>query len=348
MQLSKEFRGAVQKLKLAQWMARHKFSVAIRRNPAIARFGRFLRNKAKARQLLKWIPVDAAEYREVYNRLGGSLAVHPDAVAILAEIRDVPVDYRVLKADGRTVAALPLWPEGIVGANATLKACGCEDIMDLGDGELILPLDASWALQQPMTVPGGAGMLSEVHQGELTGLSACELPMMLARGHVSGLEPFSGATLSKRRRDLNKFLKDGGTISTFQDYSPAKLAAMYREIFLLQRGTPPPASQHLERAFSGLSGLLHGHVLHMNGELAAMKLNFAMESPRALIVVGVNGGVNPAYRDRYQPGSILNYLNVKSAEERAVEKGLPLRFCFGWGDHAYKSDVCRGVTAWTC
>lgn len=70
---------------------------------------------------------------------------------------------------------------------------------------------------------------------------------------------------------------------------------------------------------------------------------FVTRSPKALFVNYVNGGVNPEFRDEFNPGSILTYLNVREAESRSEGLGLALRYSFGWRDNAYKDSVADPV-----
>ena len=304
------------------------------------------RRELRKWQLSKWANLDASGYKKFFAQCGGSIHVHPDVVNMLSEIRGLEPEFRGLYDGNNIVAALPLWPEGIVGSQSTLKAAAQSNVMDIGDAELILPIDPRYGRR--IWIPGGAEMISAIHLREISGLVASELPQTLARGHTTGPNPLSNRTLSRRRNEIKKFIGAGGSIRKIGEFSPESLAGMYRTTFIQQRLTPPLGNDYLEQVFTRLRGLMAGHVLLHNDSVAAIQIIYAYETPRALLVDYVNGATNPELRDKLNPGSILGFLNVQSMEHRALAMKIPMRYCYGWADGTYKNTICNPAPMYFC
>src|SRR5262252_8290061 len=86
-----------------------------------------------------WETISAEEYNLAFQRFGGSFAVHPRVVALVASLAKRPVRYAGLAHGGKLVAAVPLWGEHIVATHAALKFYDERRLLDIGESEVVLP-----------------------------------------------------------------------------------------------------------------------------------------------------------------------------------------------------------------
>ncbi|MDR3324116.1 MAG: antimicrobial resistance protein Mig-14, partial [Zoogloeaceae bacterium] len=89
-----------------------------------------------------WMEITAAEYAEVWQRFGGSVATFPPVVERLAELAEIPVRYLGWRQAEDWIAAIPVWGRHLALSKAALKARGKKGLYDLGNAEIILPVAA--------------------------------------------------------------------------------------------------------------------------------------------------------------------------------------------------------------
>lgn len=83
-----------------------------------------------------WKTISASEYKVIFERFGGSFAVHPDVVALVASLAKRSVRYVGLAHEGRFIAAVPLWGQHIVATTLALWQYSAFDLIDVGDSEI--------------------------------------------------------------------------------------------------------------------------------------------------------------------------------------------------------------------
>ncbi len=113
-----------------------------------------------------WKTISADEYKGIFERFGGSFAVHPDVVALVASLAKRPVHYVGLPREGRFIAAVPLWGEHIVATPFALWYYRAFGLVDVGDSEVILPV----VEDQLINIPFEALMSSNLHVSNIANL----------------------------------------------------------------------------------------------------------------------------------------------------------------------------------
>lgn len=290
-----------------------------------------------------WVRASASEYLEAFNRLGGSIHVHPLVISTLSLVFGKKPRFLVKKIDGRVVAAIPMLGNAIGGTRESLVASGLHDAIDIGDSEVILPLERGL---MEFRIPCSVSMISAVHLGEIAGLKQqANVSHMLALHHGGGDDSLSSRTLSGHRRKVRRFLESGGQVQPVVELSPQELADTYIELFHLRWGRKPQGWRDLVRVVNILRPLLRGFVLLMNGKPVAVQIILAHPTPRGLLGVYVNGGVDPTQQE-LSPGSILYFLNVQQLHRESLAVGIPMRYAFGRNDHAYKQTWCHWEQAY--
>ena len=106
-----------------------------------------------------WKTISAEEYSLAFQRFGGSFAVHPRVVALVASLAKRPARYAGLRRSQELVAAVPLWGEHVVATHDALKFYGERRLLDIGESEVVLPVAENVRINVPFT----ASMISNLH-----------------------------------------------------------------------------------------------------------------------------------------------------------------------------------------
>jgi len=291
-------------------------------------------NRFQAWRERGWTQIDAAAYRNAWQRFGGSVATHPMVVERLAGLAQIPVRYLGWHQDGELKAAIPTWGRSLALSKDVLKRHGKKGLYDLGNAELILPIAAD--AQVPLRHHGR--YLSELNQGRIATLKPQAESLAMARKP----EDLSKKFRYNQRRELRLLEEAGGVVRPVADFTSAELADMYCDLFQRRWGFAATGAERMGDVIELLRELLIGSVIFLNDAPIAIQLVYRVEAPEWISVEYINGGVDPQTRD-FSPGSVLSFLNTQSAWEHARALGKPLRFSFGRADREYKDRWCNPV-----
>jgi len=279
-----------------------------------------------------WQPIEAADYARLWREWGGSVITHPEVIARLAELAQIPVRYLGFEQQGRLVCGLPCWGRHLALAKAPLKRRGLRDLFDLGNAEVILPL----APEACVPLRHKVDFISALNQQALCGLRPQKDGLMLAREP----EQYSKKFRYNQRRELRLFEQAGGTLRAVRSHSPAQMAAIYADLFARRFGFAAKGAAHLERVFTLLYEFMCGEVLYLSGQPIAVQILYRVEAPGWISLEYINGGVDPA-QQALSPGSVLCFVNTQKAWEDARKLNKPLRYSFGRADKDYKTRWCE-------
>jgi len=279
-----------------------------------------------------WQTITADDYGKLWQQFGGSVITHPDVVARLGELAQIPVRYLGFAQQGALVCGLPCWGRYLALSKRPLKQRGLRDLFDLGNAEVILPL----APHATVPIRHKLDFISGLNQPMLSGLREQKDGLMLAREP----EQYSKKFRYNQRRELRLFEQAGGTLRTVQQHSPAEMAAIYADLFSRRFGFAPKGVAHLAQVFGLLYEFMTGQVLYLNGQPIAVQILYRTEAPNWISLEYINGGVDPAHQ-ALSPGSVLCFVNTQNAWEEARKLNKPLRYSFGRADKDYKTRWCE-------
>lgn len=281
-----------------------------------------------------WRTIDASTYADVWQRYGGSVATHPEVVARLAPLADIPVRYLGWETQGELVAAIPCWGRHLALSKDVLKKAGKRGLFDLGNAEVILPIaaDARVPVRQRMRY------VSELNAAAVSTLREQPEGLALAREP----EQYSKKFRYNQRREQRLLEEAGGSLRPMLDFSPAEQATMYAELFQRRWSFEAPGKAHLQEVFELLREFMTGSVVFLEGQPTAIQVLYWVEAPQWVSVEYINGGVDPQQRD-FSPGSVLSFVNTQAAWAQARALGKPLRYSFGRADREYKDRWCNRV-----
>ena len=279
-----------------------------------------------------WTTISAEDYHIAFERFGGSFAVHPRVVALVASLAKRRVRYAGLTHKGELVAAVPLWGAHIVATKLALKFYRQSHLIDVGDSEVVLPV----AEDARINMPFKADMISVLHADNISNVKReKDFMLMLAKGLQSGDNRLSATSQSKRRRQARRFQEGGGSYHPISEFSVDEVAAVYTRLFEQRWGFSPLGKELLPTVLRELKDMLCGHVLLVSGRPVAIDLTYRNETSRWLFANGVNQGIDPEFRD-HSPGGILVFRNLEHLEDEANASNKTLRFSFGRNSAEYK------------
>lgn len=285
-----------------------------------------------------WEPISAADYADCFERYGGSLICHPEVLEFIHQHVDCqPAYWGRSNGTGQLLGALCAWGEYLAGDPLAIRAMGVDRQFDFGTPELILP----WA-PGLRTVLGFRGkFISARHQKQILNLSLrlnSRRCLCLAK---SGKD-FSPKTHRKRRNELRHFIDQGGEVQQVSALSASDFSEIYCELHASRwnRVIPAGERQHILQLIRGLQRFLFGHVLLFKGRPCATDLILSSSAGSVFSLENINGGIDTSLR-HLSPGSLLNWLNICSADRQAQRMQQEMRFSFGRNSSPYKQLWCH-------
>lgn len=291
---------------------------------------------------MAWEDISAHQYADAFERFGGSFAVHPRVVGLIAELSGLAVRYVGYAPDGALQAALPLWGEFVVATPAAQSFYRCVDLLDTGESEILLPIAPKAAIPMPFV----ADMISPLHSNQIKGLrKARHAMLMLTKGLARGEHRLSGRHQKNLRRKLRKLDQMGAVYRPIRDIPPSEAADLFWMLHKKRWDMPPPAPTTVHRVFETLHDMLAGDVMYIDDQPVAIEHMYRHETPDHVMVNAVQAGWDPAWQ-KHSVGSLLLFRNLAALEAEAHALGKVLRYNLGWNDQGYKSQWAVPVPAY--
>jgi hypothetical protein len=289
-------------------------------------------NRIRAFRERGWTEISQADYEQIWQRYGGSVATHPAFVERLSGFAQIPVRYLGWQRDGVLVAAIPTWGRYLALSSLALKAAGKKRIFDLGNAEVILPV-APGGEKIPLRHRGR--FLSSRHEADFQGLKRQKEGLAF----LKPLEAFSAKFRKNERRNLRQFAEMGGVARPVNEFSPSEIANIYLDLFQRRWGFAAAGAPRMAEVFTLLRDWMTGFVIYLNDAPVAVQVVYCVESPQWMSVEYINGGVDPQTFD-FSMGNVVTYLNTDAARKEAEAAGKALRYSFGRFEPGYKTHWC--------
>ena len=286
-----------------------------------------------------WTEITAADYAEIWQRYGGSVATHPAFVERLSGLAEIPVRYLGWRREDEIVAGIPVWGRYLALTKTALKAWGKKDFFDLGNAEILLPVAPG---EKNIPLRHAGRYLSARHETEFSGLKRQKEELAF----LKPTEAFSAKFRYTQRRQVRLLMEAGGAIRPVHDFSPEELAAMYLGLFQRRWGFPAGGAAKMPEVFTLFRDWMTGSVVFLHDAPVAIQVLYRVESAQWISVEYINGGIAPETRD-FSPGSVATWLNVEAARKEAEAAGKALRYCFGRAGREYKNLWCVSVPVFT-
>ncbi len=281
-----------------------------------------------------WTPIDAVTYAAAWQKLGGSVATHPQVIERLAGLAGLPVRYLGWFERGELRGALPAWGRHLALSKDVLKQQGKRGLFDLGNAEIILPLASDVRVPLRHKVRYLSGLNAEQV------LDRREQPEGLALAREP--EAYSKKFRYNQRREQRLLDDAGGVVRPMLELSAGEQAAIYADLFQRRWGFEATGKAHLAEVFSLMRDFMTGSLIYLNDQPVAIQVLYRVEAPQWVSLEYINGGVDPQNRE-FSPGSVLSFINTQAAWADARALGKPLRYSFGRADREYKDRWCNRV-----
>jgi hypothetical protein len=291
----------------------------------------------KIRARSHWDPISPAEYQQLAYQQGTSFVGHPDVCSFVADTIELSLDYFGYRnAAHELVAAVPVWNDHYVaGSRDYLLRNGLKGIVDFGSGGLIVPNRT----ESPLYLPYSADNLLDVNLPEQHNFRQ-KRKMKYQAALARPLADHSKKFRYNQNRSLRQFLDAGGEVFDATALDNDEFAHHYHRLFRKRWNFAAAGKTNTSRMLTALKPMQFGQGLKMNGRIIALQHIYCVENQDYAYYEYINAGIDTDYQD-YSVGSLLCYLNLRAAEEKAAYSGKPYLYSFGFMDTDYKSIWCR-------
>ncbi len=280
-------------------------------------------------------PVSAEEYARQYQLNGGSFILHPEVLDFLQQSHGVRPDYWGYFKGGQCIGAIATWGTFIAGERYALRAHKISDRIDFGCPILYLPIapgNRCWVLFR-------SRFLLNLQRSQIGGAlfpksKTMSLLKSIPDDLLSGKKEF--------RMKERKFNDRGGEARDIRQLGVDDVVTVYTDLFRQRWGRKPHAIGSLKETLSTLHKFLFGKVLIVNERPIAIQINYRADTAPLICIDYINGGVDKSAH-ALSPGSLLSYINGKTACEEAKASGRQLVYSYGKSDMDYKDQWCHRV-----
>jgi len=280
-----------------------------------------------------WQQIDKQTYQQAYEQYGGSVITHPEIITKISAIIDIPLTYQATYTENKLIAAIPTWGKYIAGHKQALKKTGKKSLIDYGNAEIILPI----APEHKITLPITADNISEINHPQINNLKPSKQKQIaLAKNPQTQLNK---KFRYNRKREWQQLQQKGATSQNIQTVTPEEISNTYLNLFHQRWGFQAASAQNMQKTITALHPWLHGQIITIKDKPIAIQIIYAIETKHWHSLEYVNGGYDPAWQ-QHSPGSILTYLNLTQAQEKATKTQKKLRYSFGKADDPYKLRWC--------
>ncbi|EAW9327204.1 antimicrobial resistance protein Mig-14 [Salmonella enterica] len=268
------------------------------------------------RIITHWETSSFSTYRDTFEQYGGSVNMHPDVVEYFMKHHNWKFSFFHYKKYGEIKGAYFVCNNQNIGILMRRT-------FPLSSDEVLIPLDP----ELRCFLPERTNKLSVYHRSQIINAT-----WRLARKKQNCLikDTFSSKFGKNRRNEYQKFLRNGGSVKSLDEFSGDELAQIYQSLFRSRFGDTLPCypSDNLIDFFSHLRHLLYGCVLYVENAPCAFDIVLKAESRLNVYFDVPNGGVRKECMN-LSPGSILMWLNVNNAKSYCQEKNKKFIFSIG-------------------
>jgi len=282
-------------------------------------------------RLLGWQESSFDDYQQAYANFGGSILSDPRILQFFHRRFNLNERYYIKRdRDNEIVGGVCVWDNHFIAGDQRVVLKHGIGRYPLNFDELVLPLKHSHSIVLPFRTK----FLSNINQCSLRNSSH----LLNARREVSIVRDVSAKTRSSRNRELNKFIKAGGSVHSVSDYDHEGLMQIYADLYY-QRRNQRIEMDTTRELLSEIPDLMFGHVLAFNGEPCAMQWVVKSEDHRQVYLDYINAGMNLSL-SHLSVGTLAAWVNVRAALEYGEKHHKQVRFSFGRPTGDYKERWC--------
>lgn len=284
-----------------------------------------------------WQPGTTADYQEAHSLYGSGFSTHPAILEFLHQNLDCrPKFFQQRDHSGTMTGSICVWQDKYLAGGHIITQKLNGHIYPFNRDEIILPIKP----QNKFVVPFKCKELSDINNNVVNASFKFNSHRRICLAKGCGPQGYSAKTKSRRNSELNKFLQAGGEVVDQSHYRAEELIEIYFELFESRWGHPPNDYPQTLAFMKTLRPFLFGHVLLMNGKPSAFQIINVAESRKWISFDYFNGGYRQENR-AFCPGTIVTWLNVRTAWELCESRGKKMRYSFGKPTEEYKFRWCE-------
>lgn len=283
-----------------------------------------------------WKKGTEEDYKLCYSLYGGSFMTHPDVLLFLQKRLNFTPTYSVKRdKDDKLLGGCCTWGGVFAATGIDAQSSGI-DYYPLNRDEIILPLHPDLKTSLPFRTKILSSLNCDKTRNATLRFNS-QRAICLAKG--CGEDGYSSSTKNSRRRELKRFLNAGGQFLDQSHFSSEELTTIYCELYEKRWGHTPGNKKEMLDMLMSLREMFFGYVLLLDGKPCAFQLITKAESPEWICFDYVNGGYDQL-QDSFCPGTVVTWLNVKSAYDLCAAQGKAMRYSFGKPTADYKDRWC--------
>lgn len=277
------------------------------------------------------------EYADAYHMYGGSTATHPDILQFFHSKANCRPTYFIKRDSvGNLLGAYCAWGSLHLAGDTKARKIFSLEKYPLTCGEIALPISSTLKSLLPFKTK----YLSSINSNIINATYSLNSDRQIQLAKSCGKDGFSSKTKSRRNKELRDFIAAGGEIKDQSDFSDNELITIFSRLFSMRRKCEIQGVDYISSVICDLRHHMFGHVLLMHGEPCAFQFITQSESPEWLCFDFINSGFDPRF-EKLSVGTIVTWLNVKSAYEICQSKGKNMRYSFGNPTFEYKDRWCH-------
>ncbi|ARA21921.1 TPA: hypothetical protein SMM80_002912 [Proteus mirabilis] len=277
-----------------------------------------------------WRQGSAIEYQEAYNKFGGSIITSPEILNFIHTRFDLDEKFYIKKdKDNQIIGAFCTWHDNFLAGEQKIAIKLELYRYMLNFDEIILPL----SIEDNVFLPVNSKFLSSKNK-VINAFSKIN-----AHREICLVKSFSKKTISTRNRELNKFIKKGGSVINVSKYSVEEFSDIYDELYFKRRNEHSHKKE-IREILNIFPDLIFGNILWLENKPVAMQYVIKKDSPNWVCFDYINSGMDMNYPD-LSLGTIAAWVNVRDAIEYTNKRNLELRYCFGRPTFDYKERWCN-------
>lgn len=150
---------------------------------------------------------------------------------------------------------------------------------------------------------------------------------------------FSAKTRQTRKREIRRFVDQGGQFIDVSTFDGATLLDLYEPLFSLRWGIKAKISRLSKTFFTTFHDNFFGDILFLRDRPVGMQLLVRSVSNYGLFIDFINIGYDTRIKN-HSVGTIMMWSNLEKASQQAKALGLPLFYSWGFMSGAYKARWC--------
>ncbi|WP_445373527.1 hypothetical protein ACSLVK_12370 [Photorhabdus tasmaniensis] len=272
------------------------------------------------------------DYREAYNLYGGSVITSPKVLDFFHKRFQLNEKFYIKRdGSGNIIGGICSWRDRYLAGEQKIVIKEGVNKYPLNFDEIILPIRSDVR----SIIPFKSKFTSSKNKVNIINCS----DKLNSKRQICLVKDISRRTRETRNRELNRFIKSGGSVVNVDHYDPKELTDIYDYLYFKRRNEHAYKNE-MQEILEEIPSITFGNVLWLEGNPCAMQFIVKEQCEKWICYDYVNSGMDLSYPN-LSLGTVSTWVNVKDAIEYSRENDLEMRFSFGRPTFEYKNRWCN-------